>query len=244
MLHKYYDLPSNGSELKQFLRLPVFTSAIFFLAACNSSHKDDHPQTTDSVITRASSVDSPNAASHPGSAGMLQITGEPLYVYYTDATTIYNLIPKNPGGKTKGKIVFQYVVNSNGALTLAAFAGNQHSQGFDPKKMVIMTNSKTAVTQIPTQLFLSDQEMSKHNYKSNDDLTPLLDEIKKHLTSTPGKYDGYIAFRPSLVPFDDPTYQTIEYEVEWYPTTDDIDKRQPFTPIPGAMLNPSPPKIY
>jgi hypothetical protein len=245
MNYKYQSLQSNGTGYNSFPGAPVVVPVILFiilLIGCNVPGKNGQPQQADSTIPESSKVDSLSSIAHADSASMQLITGEPLYSYYTDATTMFNLIPKNPGGNTKGKIVFQYLVNGNGQLTLAAFGGGQHSQGFNASKMVVMTTTSKPVIGISNNLFLCDQEMSKHNYNSNDDLTPLLDEIKKHSTATPGRYDGYISFTPSLVPFDVKGYQTIHYEVGWYPIVDDIEKHQSFAAIPGATLNPSPPR--
>ncbi len=227
--------PANSFQALAILTFTILLLAFF--AGCRSADTDDHKQGTDTARIK---TESGTSAHRSDTAAVLTVIGEPLYIYYTDATTMYNLVLKDLHKKGKGKIVFQFYVNNGDTLTLAAFSG-ENGKFKDP---TIMNHSKSPVDYITKKLLLADQEMSKKNYNGNNDVQTLLDFLDNHSNSS-GGYDGFVGFVPKVVPLDQTGYYTIQYSTYWYPENEEpliAGKQFNSVLLKNVSLNPSPPR--
>ena len=116
----------------------LFLITLLFFAGCNPGG-NNNISTTDSTKIQTTGADTGKGKDKAAMA----LIGAPLCIYYTDATTMYNLILKNPGpqGAARGKIVFQYFITKNDTLTLSAFSGEQHGQNYDVTSHMIILNA-------------------------------------------------------------------------------------------------------
>ncbi len=225
---------------------------VFFLSECNSSETVDKKDLNDTTAKPASNPIALDDDTSVNGQQPLSIIGEQLNILYADVNHILRLI-RLTSGNEDGKIVFQYFVNSSGGLTLSAFSGDKHNINFDINQVLVLKNSRLSVANIPSRLFLGDQEISiTQDGGVHNELREIRQEIRRHPAQPPpaGRFIGFITFFPELVPSATNITGafTIKYHIGYAATEAEINDSsnlnltKKIIPIGNLSLNPAPPR--
>ncbi len=191
--------------------------------------------------TKAQSLkDTTNASASTYNPSAVQasdvITGQ-LKILYIETDTLKTFIRSNPG-----KAVFQFLIDNDGALTLALFKGNKNHKNFDQQKLVLKVSGDDADGQVITKnVFLGDQEISRKTDADGGAFKDIKDTVDKYKPE-------FIIFTPHITTVGQNKTDTIKYEIGCLISGNKnalgILSAVDLTSIQttGISLNPSPPR--
>jgi hypothetical protein len=216
----------------------ILTSALFLSSCHNGQSKKD--VNADSTAKQKSS----DAVLHE----QLTIGKTKLNVLYTTSEKLWALMIPDSNGKIE-KLVFQFISDSIGNISLAGFPGwkvqdqTNKKTTFDISNPLLLTASSTPADPdcdiAGKNVLFSNEEINKKNdYMGGaNDIRTLYQFMKTH------QRGFYITFNPSLLVLNNTTIYKINYQIGY--TRDLPQGSHPFvsTPIPNlSSPNPTPPR--
>ncbi|MEO6231492.1 MAG: hypothetical protein ABJB11_24705 [Ferruginibacter sp.] len=241
-LHLNKCAPALG-EIKRSVTLMILLPFVLLLAAsCNNSTSDKVNPANDSTSAKKGETTSLKKEVI-GTTNTAKLIDTELTTYYIENFPVGSPA-KNPFAELIGttpnqyakrkKVVFQFLINNAGELTVRAFASMDGGQDFIQPGTVFKVGSVVAGTDLTGLNFsLGDQEISSRT--TGSDFTVLRNAV--------GQADKkYIILKPSIVNDDDPEIKKIKFDIGYNDTPP--SKLQPFVyqSFNISSPNPSPPK--